>query len=218
MLKERIIETNDGIQEELAVEIFDQFAKGIRDKGWNNVGSIIKAGIVKGNVLEIGPGPGYVGLEWLKKFPKSKLTGCEISPNMIKLATRNTAEYGLQENVNYVEGNCMDMPFEDESFDGVFSEGSLHEWEDPICAFNEIFRVLKPGGAFCISDMRRDSSKAIKWLMYCITKPKEIRPGFLTSFNAAYTVEELEVLLHKSKLKNFAVEKDFFGLSIIGSK
>jgi len=58
MKKQRIIETNEGIQDKLTVEIFDSFARIMRDKGWNNVNSFMKVGITKGNVLEIGPGPG----------------------------------------------------------------------------------------------------------------------------------------------------------------
>ncbi|MFV0241822.1 MAG: hypothetical protein ACK5H4_17510 [Lacrimispora sphenoides] len=77
MKKQRIIETNEGIQDKLTVEIFDNFARIMRDKGWNSVNSFMKAGITKGNVLEIGPGPGYVGHEWLKKFPDAALTGIE---------------------------------------------------------------------------------------------------------------------------------------------
>ena len=76
MRKQRVIETYEGIQDKMTVEIFDDFARIMRDKGWNNVDSFIKAGITKGNVLEIGPGPGYIGLEWLKRVPDASLTGC----------------------------------------------------------------------------------------------------------------------------------------------
>lgn len=93
MLKQRIVETNDGIQDSLTVEVFDRFAKGMRDKGWNNVDSIVKSGITEGFVLEIGPGPGYIGLEWLKKCPGTKLTGCEISREMINMAEKNTRDF-----------------------------------------------------------------------------------------------------------------------------
>lgn len=44
----RVPETNEGIRGELTVEIFDRFAKTMRDKGWNNVDSVWKAGITKG--------------------------------------------------------------------------------------------------------------------------------------------------------------------------
>lgn len=218
MKKQRIIETNEGIQDKITVEIFDNFARIMRDKGWNSVDSFIKAGITKGNVLEIGPGPGYVGLEWLKKFPDAALTGCEISREMIRLAEKNARDYGFEKRTAYVEGNCMQMPFPDGSFDAVISNGSLHEWEDPVKVFNEINRVLKPQGLLCISDMRRDVNTLIKWFIYLSTRPKEIRPGFLTSFNASYTMEEITNLLGQSKLMNTAVNKEFFGLCITGKK
>ena len=218
MANQRIIETNEGIQDKLTVEIFDNFARIMRDKGWNNVDSFIKAGIIKGNVLEIGPGPGYVGLEWLKRCPDAALTGCEISREMIKLAGKNARDYGFESKTGYVEGSCMQMPFSDSSFDAVFSNGSLHEWEDPIKAFNEINRVLRPEGILCITDMRRDVNPLIKWIIYFSTKPEEIRPGFLTSLNASYTVNEIKELLSQSELKNIAVSKEFFGLCISGKK
>ncbi len=218
MLKQRIVETNEGIQNKLTAEIFDQFAKNMRDRGWNNVGSFIEAGIMSGDALEIGPGPGYIGLEWLRTSLGSTLTGCEISREMIKLAEKNAEEYGFSERTNYVEGNCMQLPFQDGSFDAVFSNGSLHEWEEPVRAFNEINRVLKPNGIFCITDMRRDVNPAVKWMAYFSARPKEIRPGFLTSLYASYTPGELKELLAKSALKHAVVAGDFFGLSISGKK
>lgn len=216
MVKQRIIETNEGIQDKITVEVFDRFARVMRDKGWNNVDSIIQAGITKKKVLEIGPGPGYVGLEWLKKCPDSTLVGCEISREMIRLADKNARDYGFESRVDYVEGNCMQMPFPDASFDAIFSNGSLHEWENPIKVFNEINRVLKPGGPFCVTDMRRDVNPLIKWMIYASTKPKEIRPGFLSSINASYTVNEIKNVLNQSKLRNASVRSEFFGLCISG--
>lgn len=109
---------------------------------FSEVDAFIKTGITGNNVLEIGPGPGYVGLEWLKKAPDATLTACEISPEMIAVAQKNACEYGFQAKVKYVEGNAMAMPFENASFDAVITNGSLHEWEEPIRVFGEIFRVL----------------------------------------------------------------------------
>lgn len=218
MLKERIAETNHGIQGELTVQVFDEFARNMRDKGWNNINSIRDAGILKGKVLEIGPGPGYLGLEWLKNAPASHLTGCEISQDMIAMAEKNARTYGLESCVQYVEGNAMQMPFADSSFDGVFSNGSLHEWENPVAVFNEIDRVLQPGGLYCITDMRRDVNPLIKWSIYFLTRPKEIRPGFLSSQNASYTPAEIKTLLNASRLANYSVQNEFFGLCITGQK
>jgi ubiquinone/menaquinone biosynthesis C-methylase UbiE len=190
----------------------------MRDKGWTNVDSFIKAGITSGTVLELGPGPGYIGLEWLKKTTGTRLTCCEISPEMIRLAEKNAADYGFEARVKYVQANGMQMPFEEGSFDAVFSNGSLHEWEEPVKVFNEISRVLKPDGLFCITDMRRDVNPLIKWMIYFSTKPKEIKPGFLSSYNASYTADEITAILKKSELNNFQVQNEFFGLNIAGKK
>lgn len=216
MIKTRVIETTEGIQDEITVEMFDIFARSMRDKGWNGVDGMIASGIAGGDVLEIGPGPGYVGLELAKRLRPKSLTGCEISPAMIRVAKKNSEEYGIP--ARYVQGNCMEMPFADESFDSVISNGSLHEWENPIRAFNEIHRVLRAGGRYCITDLRRDVHPLKKLMVYASTSPKEMRPGLISSLNSAYILPEITELLRNSALCGAAVTSDFFGLCIAGKK
>ena len=71
----RVPETDHGIQGELTVELFDRFARNMRDHGWNNLNALLSSGITGGSALEIGPGPGYLGLEWLKTASGSHVTG-----------------------------------------------------------------------------------------------------------------------------------------------
>ena len=214
MVKTRVIETNEGIQNEVTVEMFDIFARSMRDKGWNGLDGMIASGVRGGDVLEIGPGPGYVGLELAKRIYPASLTGCEISPSMLRLAEKNYAEYGIA--ARYVLGNCMEMPFEDESFDTVISNGSLHEWENPLRVFNEIYRVLRSGGRYCITDLRRDVHPLKKAMVYLSTQPKQIRPCLIRSLKAAYTASEIPELLRHFDIHNAKVTDDFFGLCIIG--
>jgi ubiquinone/menaquinone biosynthesis C-methylase UbiE len=215
MLKERIIETNDGIQDENAVEIYKSYAKFMRDKNWYGIDNMIKTGILRGNILEVGPGPGLVGLEIAKKLKGSNLTGYEISPAMIKVAEKNASEYGI--NAKYVLGNAMEMPFDANSFDSVVTNGSMHEWEEPIKIYNEIYRVLREGGHYCITDLRRDVGW-LKWKYVYYATPKIVRPGLVTSFNASYTKDELMEILKRSELKNAKIKYNFFTLSIYGNK
>jgi len=217
MIKPRVIETDTGIQG-LDVEIFDKLARRLRDKGWQQTDMIVKAGINTGMALEIGSGPGYVGLEWLKKTDATQLKGLDISHDMVKVAKKNTKEYGFDKRVEYIISSADKLPFKDNTFDGVFSTSSLHEWSKPEDVFNEIYRVLKPSGKFCICDLRRDMNPFIIFLLKLFIKPKEIKPGFITSINASYTASEIEQILLKTNLKSFNIKSDPMGLNITGEK
>ena len=94
MVRERVVETDEGIQGEWTVAVYDQMQRRFRDKGWMETKAIIRSGISTGSALEVGPGPGYLGLEWLKHNDGTQLTGLDISPDMISAAQRNAAEYG----------------------------------------------------------------------------------------------------------------------------
>jgi ubiquinone/menaquinone biosynthesis C-methylase UbiE len=218
MVKPRIIETDEGIQGEFDVQTYNSMMRSLRDRGWMETDHIIRSGITHGSALEIGPGPGYLGLEWLKKTESTMLMAVEISPEMTKIAETNAREYGLEGRVKYVKGDAHQIPFDDNTFDGVFTNGSLHEWSQPVRVFDEVQRVLKPGAQYFISDMRRDMNPFVRRFMKLVVKPKEIRPGFESSINASYTTDEIRSILDQSKLKESVVVKTFMGLEITGVK
>ena len=218
MVKQRIPETDHGIVGEFNTQMYDDMLRRMRDKGWLETRLIIGSGIRSGLALEVGPGPGYLGLEWLKNTDGTTLRGMDISEDMLEIARRNAAEYGLTDRVKYVKGDARKMPFESEYFDAVFTNGSLHEWSHPDNIMNEIARVLKPGGRYCISDMRRDMSPLMKWFMYAMCRPKEIRPGLISSINASYTMGEIEAMLPKTQLQGYRVAKNLMGIIISGQK
>jgi ubiquinone/menaquinone biosynthesis C-methylase UbiE len=218
MKQERIIETNEGIQDRITVEEFDVMQRHFRDRRILETEEIIKSGIRTGLVVEIGPGPGYLGLEWLKATSGTRLVGVEISPAMIELAKKNCADYGLGSRASYLEGNAASVPLEDNSADHVFSNGSLHEWEDPAAALNEIHRVLKPGGILFISDLKRDLNRLLMAFMRFFVPGKRVKQGFVTSVRAAYTQDELVELMHRSPFDGFKIRETAFGLTIRGTK
>ena len=200
---------------------YDLFMIKLREKGWLNPQKYIDFGISGGVVLQIGHGPGYTGLEWLKHAEEAKLKALEVSSEMIEIAKKNIKEYpGLERRIEYVNCSAEKMDIEDESIDGVFCNGEVHEWPNPIVVFNEINRVIKPGGKYYISTHRRDLS-SFSFLLQRILMPglsKDIWEEHRVVINAAYTYEELKEILKKTDLKNWQLIKGRAGMRILGEK
>jgi len=74
-----------------------------------------------------------------------------------------------------------------------------------------IHRVLKPGGRFFISDLRRDITFPVRWFLYLNTRPRSIRAGLLTSIGASYTPGEIKSLLEYTSLAGAKVRSNSIG-------
>ncbi|MDR3577781.1 MAG: class I SAM-dependent methyltransferase [Anaerolineaceae bacterium] len=218
MAQTRIPETDHGIQGTVTVAAYDEMQRHLREKGWIETQGIIKSGIQSGWALEIGHGPGYLGLEWLKNTRDTRLTGLDISPDMTALATQNARAYGFDSRTHFDGGCGNDLPYEEAAFESVFSSGSLHEWSDPQGTFNEILRVLKSGGLYFISDFRRDMPFFMRWLLWMGTRPASIRPYLSSSIRAAYTPAELKEMVKKSDMRDANVEGNLLDVIISGKK
>lgn len=218
MAKPRVVETDQGITGEFNTRAYDEMMRQMRDRGWLETNDVIKNGISYGLALEVGPGPGYLGLEWLKRTQNTRLKGLDISEDMLALARRNAIEYDLFGRAEYFKGDARNMPFENEHFDAVFTNGSLHEWAYPEQILNEIARVLKSGGRYVITDLRRDMALPVRWFLWLFTNPKEMRSGLVTSINAAYTPIEIHVLLQHTCLTGWNISQNPLGIVISGQK
>lgn len=221
MLSERVPETDNGLQGVYLATEYDEMQRHIRDSGWlgEKIDLLLDCELRAGSALEIGPGPGYFGLEWLKTVddPDARLTALDISNGMLDVARRNAEAYGLTARSDYVLGDCQRMPFPDNHFDVLFTHSSLHEWVDPVAVLREVHRVLKPGGRYCIIDLRRDLSKeAIAFMRGNINVA--MRKGFANSVKAAYTSAELRRLLEATPLTDAKVQDIELGLFITGVK
>jgi ubiquinone/menaquinone biosynthesis C-methylase UbiE len=201
--------------------IYDDMTHVMLNEGWlkaQYLAPIIRSGIISGLVLEVGSGPGYLGLEWLKSTEGTTLKCLDIDDSMIATARKHANQYGLSDRVEYVKADASQMPFEDEHFDAVFSNCSLHEWAHPEPILNEISRVLRSGGRYCIVDLRRDMRPRVKRFLWAQTRPVEMRPTCLSAIEASYTVSEIRAMLARTRLPNWDIAENFWGFTVSGQK
>ncbi len=105
-------------------------------------------------VLDIGCGTGRI-IEELKQRG-AEVVGLDVSEKILEIAKKKFCD------VEFVLGNVNDLPFEDESFDlvlGLFLIVHLKNLEKP---FEEIYRVLRPGGRFILSNINQKKAPKLK--------------------------------------------------------
>jgi ubiquinone/menaquinone biosynthesis C-methylase UbiE len=123
-------------------------------------------------VLEIGCGLGTD----LVKFARcgARVTGVDLSARSVELVQQRLVLEGLEGDVRVADAAAL--PFSDRSFDVVYSWGVLHHTPDTVRAASELFRVLRPGGRFCVMLYARRSWFSFGvWIRYGLLRAQPWR-------------------------------------------
>ncbi|MCI7380036.1 MAG: class I SAM-dependent methyltransferase [Hungatella sp.] len=143
-------------------------------------------------LADFGCGGGRNTAELLKRFPEARVTALDYS----KVACDKTKQFNRNEvqagRCNVVQGDVSRLPFEAATFDVITAFETVYFWPGPVESFQEVWRVLKPGGTFMIvneSDGR--NTKDEKWAgiidgMRIFTQECAL-PGFVDSKNEEKT-------------------------------
>ena len=156
---------------------------------------------LRGKVLEVGCGRGG-GLYYLAKTnPDITFVGLDYSKqNISKARDKFSAP-----NLTYINGNSMDLPFEDETFDVVLNVESSHCYDKFEKFVTEVRRVLKPRGIFNYTDFRPDPRE-------CMRKYFKINVHEDISTNVMSSIQEMVVV------RNAALEAFFKNRCIMNNK
>ena len=104
------------------------------------------------HVLDIGSGPGFLAAEMAAEVgPEGRVVGVDPSDSMLAMARGRDAP------VEFVAGDAVALPFDDEAFDAVVSTQVYEYVADMPAALAEARRVLRPGGRLLILDTDWDS-------------------------------------------------------------
>ena len=109
--------------------------------------------ITAGLCLDLGAGTGRLGIE-IAKITNLSVILLDHSIEMLSFASKNVDDAGFGNRIKIILGDVYRIPLPDQCIDLVVSRGSLFFWEDQQRAFQEIYRVLAPGGIAYVGRLR----------------------------------------------------------------
>jgi ubiquinone/menaquinone biosynthesis C-methylase UbiE len=127
---------------------------------------IKRSGIKKGmSILEVGCGSGAFTIFAARASGiKGEVYALDIQPRMLMQLKKKLSRPDNRDikNIKLVEGDAHKLPFNDNSFDVVYTVTVLQELQDQNKALKEMKRVLKPGGILAISEFLPDPDYPLK--------------------------------------------------------
>ncbi len=145
------------------------------------VGELLKPVVtlneVKGNLsggvffLDVATGTGDCAIEILRQGgEKKRVIGIDFTPEMIYAGRKKIESEGLSDSITLLETNAMDLPFDDNYFDGAISAFGVRNFSDINKGIREMRRVIKENGKVVILEFTNPSNKIFKKIYHLYFK------------------------------------------------
>ena len=163
-------------------------------------------------ILDVATGTGDLAIALAKKNPQAKITGFDLSNGMLEHGRVKVAEKNLSDQIEMIQGDAENMPFEDNTFDAITVAFGVRNFETLEKGLKEIHRVLKPGGKFVILEFSQPEQFPMKQLYNFYFK--NILPVIGKTFSKdhrAYTYlpESVQAFPYGEKLNNILKSVNF---------
>lgn len=103
-------------------------------------------------VLDVGSGSGAITVSLVRDHGAARAIGIDVEPEVCAAARRRVAAAGLSDQISIEQVEPGPFPFDDGTFDIVFSKDAVIHIPDKAFLAGESFRVLRPGGWLAVSD------------------------------------------------------------------
>ena len=151
-------------------------------------------------VIDLGSGAGNDAFVARKLTgEKGKVIGIDFTEAMIARARANAEQSGLN-NVEFRLGDVEDMPITSDKADVIVSNCVLNLIPNKHKVFSEVYRVLKPGGHFSISDIVLEGELPARW--------KEVAELYAGCISGAIQKNKYLEIIEEAGFKNITIQKD----------
>lgn len=151
-------------------DLMNTFMTGGLHRYWRNKALRMAGALLPGKepqmVLDVACGTGDVSFKLHDLYPDAQITGIDLSAGMLKVAKDKLSSRpsDFKSQISFMEGDCLDLPFSDNTFDMVTVAYGVRNFERLEEGYREMLRVLKPGGVVCVIELSEPSNGFIKSL------------------------------------------------------
>jgi len=174
------------------------------DKSWRRL--VVKRSELKegGIGLDVCCGTGMLTMEQARAAGSAgRITGLDFSENMIDVAWQNIRDFEFKDSIQFIQGDAMRLPFEDNVFDCATVGWGLRNVPDIFEAVREMVRVVKPGGKVISLDMAQPMTPVFRELYWlCFDKVIPAMGKLFSGNKKAYDYlhDSAKVFVHQKEL------------------
>ncbi|MEE9445265.1 MAG: bifunctional demethylmenaquinone methyltransferase/2-methoxy-6-polyprenyl-1,4-benzoquinol methylase UbiE [Cocleimonas sp.] len=119
--------------------------------------TIEKSGAKKGDtILDLAGGTGDLAIKFTRIVgPTGRVTLSDINPSMLENGRQRLTNMGIAGNIEYVEANAEELPFDDNTYNITTMAFGLRNVTDKAAALRSIYRCLKPGGKLMVLEFSK---------------------------------------------------------------
>ena len=136
------------------------------DKGWRRKAIRQLEPFAPKTLLDIATGTGDFAILAAKMLRPEKLIGADISEGMMEIGRQKVKAEGMESVVSFEKEDCLNLSYEDGTFDAVTAAFGIRNFADLDCGLKEMHRVLKPGGHLSIVELTTPVSFPMKQLFH----------------------------------------------------
>ncbi len=140
------------------------------------------------DVLDVAIGTADLAIETLKRGKATRVTGLDLSTEMMRIGAEKAAKQGLSEQVEFVEGSALEMPFADGRFDAITCGFGVRNFSDLDKGLREMYRVLRRNGTVLILEFSYPTNPIIRWAYnFYFSRLMPLIGGIISKDKSAYT-------------------------------
>lgn len=151
MKKAKVYSSEQGYN--LAAQFYDEKEKYLNSFEQSKIIPLL-GNLTGKKVLDVGAGTGRLSLFLANRG--AAVTALDVSPKMLELVKKKN------KNIQTIVGEAESLPFENDSFDIVSAAFLIVHLKDPRLFFDEVYRVLKDGGVFVVTNINQKDPPLVK--------------------------------------------------------